>query len=1103
MTLEVQKKYGVNEEQAMALDLGTSIALRAGAGSGKTRVLTKRFMRLLLEEPNIDLDRILAITFTRKAATEMKDRVRQELSERIADCVNNDDKNRLNRFRMFVTMAHIDTIHGFCAKLLKDNYVHAGIDPNFEVMEEVDVTIKLNELAEQAVKNYIEDPGNDDQVVKVLEGYGSGLFIKGSLSQGLVEVYKSIRGKESDPSRIRPYDDGPEEVKALQIMGCSLLARLHKAYQEYKARVNKLDFNDLENMAADILLDSSVQKCCQERFQYIMIDEFQDVNPLQKQVIDRLIGDETAIKPGSLFIVGDHKQSIYGFRGADNSVFEEMCEKIDNYGGLRYLRNCYRSTQTIIKTVNDIFRNLMDDFQELNYPDLNTRQEKEVELISWSKDDFKEDKQPTRWDKAKKLLPDDERGDELAASLRAEYSEQVLQSKKDFQGDIIAARIKQLTDEGFDYSDIAIIMRSRANLTRIEISLSRYEIPYCVLGGLGFWDRQEVVEIMALYRLVFNPEDRLALFTVFRSPLIGFSDDLVLAYSSLWSSNRNLSITGICDMLMKSAGDDRWIVQRAARVFKILLPLDGVENASELIRSIINYTGYKDILLALPLGEKKFRNLEKLVRIIDDFESKGTYGARELPSYIDTIKELGTLDGEARLDTEDSNAVKILTIHAAKGLEFPAVIIPDMDAALDRMAKQARPLFLFEPEYGVIGASSANTEESADSISLYQQIINERVTRDLTESRRLFYVATTRAKDFLAMVGEEQEVKDENNLNSFMRQLIWSSNKSGIPATIKKVKASDLTRITAARNSYPPDSFTENEILVNLILTEDRSEHFPILASVPAACQGTVSITRWLKFNECPRAYYYSYIAGLKAIDTFESETEEIQEGENPMVISAAETGTMVHALLEEVEVDFTHPPEMNNILTLLQANTADPSIKEYLENYVLIEKDYRAQVHGRWLKTLKEYYFRVPIDEHLSLSGIIDRIDLFENNGQLEARIIDYKTSRIISIEQSEERASIYRDQLLAYAYAANNLPLLDGQKPVVASANLYFLHNGQRISIDLSHGVQKEFLNKLIEATPWLLGIKEISEYTCSSHRCSWCDFQAICDNNEPIQV
>jgi ATP-dependent helicase/nuclease subunit A len=242
--------------------------------------------------------------------------------------------------------------------------------------------------------------------------------------------------------------------------------------------------------------------------------------------------------------------------------------------------------------------------------------------------------------------------------------------------------------------------------------------------------------------------------------------------------------------------EDQWVVERVATVFDSLLHMGGLLNGLELMNKIIEVTAYDEILTALPQGEKKLRNIEKLMRIVEKFDNKGLYSARELLSYLETLKEHSGLSGEAFLDNEDSDAVKILTIHASKGLEFEAVLLPNMDRLLNSQAKRDKPLFFPDEQKGLIAMGldeKLKFDENANPE--YRELYEQKLLRELEDSRRLFYVATTRAKKYLALIGEKQEVGEEEEIeaqNSFMKQLLWAMNKTGSVEEIALIDATSL-----------------------------------------------------------------------------------------------------------------------------------------------------------------------------------------------------------------------------------------------------------------------------------------------------------------------
>ena len=1175
---DICERYGVNQEQARALDISASIAVRAGAGSGKTRVLTRRFIRLLLEDPHADIDSIVAITFTRKAAAEMKDRIRRELSDRIIKCSDPYEKRRLSTLRMRMAGANIDTIHGFCAKLLRENFAYLGIDPNFNVMDEIDRDMALSRIADEVIREFVGDPQNA-RVVEVIAQRQPVSFFTRNLKEGIlsaframvergctpedlrssIEVAKGCQAEEHvDGSGIQSYEaygeargphesaddvrgefdgcrpgesfggaagnllsqgpghmgqcgreDGAEGAEAdivpiLEEAGLRLIERLYEDYSRYKDRENMLDFNDLELYAFRLLSNPHIRSCYHRKFSAIMVDEFQDLNPLQKKILDLLTHVDGRIPPGRLFIVGDYKQSIYGFRGSDYRVFEEGCKQISEHGGrVERLSNCYRSTRTIIDFVNGAFKHLLDPYEPLKYPEQAGEEgydEPKVELITWDKDDFKQAKPRTRWDMVKGLLSSENSVEQLKAALEGEYGDAVSAGKKDYQGDVIAAAIHRLVSRGFDYGDIAILLRSRSSLAQVERALTNHGIPYCVLGGIGFWSRQEVMDILALYRLVFHLNDRLALFTVLRSPIFGFSDDLLLQLAGFIKENgmEHAGADKVMEAFLQAfQHEEALVVQRAASILKEVSGLGGITNAAELFDRLVELTGYDEILLALPYGEKKLRNLEKLLGIVERFEDKGIYTARDFLVYVDAVSRSSDREEEASLDSEDSNAVKILTIHASKGLEFRAVLIPDMDQQLDAQAKKNKPLFLLDEHDHLVAIGIDDEGKFDESLNpAYAEIFNRRLLAELEESRRLFYVAATRARKYLGLIGQRQDLDEEGvpeKLNSFMKQLMWAARQSGTLAGMAEVKAEDL--MDGLTECQDKSQGVFKGVNVDGIFVSD-------LKPLDATREGSISVSAWLKYKSCPRRFYLENILDLKQdrqvfIDELLEEGIDEWAGETAPV----DLGINAHLLLREVDV-----ASLSALKTEMLTQFADElgidirhdvsAYKGYLQGLRSIEEQRAKEVRGQLVDSLREYAFRVPIEGNLYFSGIVDRIDIYREEGRLRATVIDYKTNRVSSAAEARDKAAYYYDQLVCYSWALDKVLYYRGESVAVDEAVIYFLNAGQAIRVPLDKEYADEVINRMKAESPALLGMKPFYEYKFKkSEACALCPVRRFC--------
>lgn len=1131
----VQEEYGVNEEQARSLNIDMNIALRAGAGSGKTRVLTKRFIRMFIENKDLTLDQVVAITFTKKAATEMKDRIRKELNGWIIRTTAPEEKRRLEDLKLQLTNAFIDTIHSFCGRLIKEYYIELGIDPMFKIIEEVDKKVALLSIADRVIEDWISDPYNKEALDAILESTGVG-FLESTFKSGVLELVDEMRSKGYIFGAIKEVtllhlDEKDDRARQIVTLCLEMVEEIISRYEQYKDEENLLDFNDLELTALKMLDNNQTRQAIQTQFKVFMIDEFQDVNPLQKKIMDRLVYVDGGIPSGRLFIVGDHKQSIYGFRGSDYKVFEQACEEIMSNGCVEFLHNCYRSTNTIINGVNKIFSKLLKPYEPLKYPDLKKSiKENKIELITWNKEDILEVKAITRWEASKGFLGDEKDVDNLKEALYRRYKEQIKINKKDIQGKIVAGAIHSLIQRGYQYQDIAILLRSRTSLQEIESALITNKIPYCVLGGIGFWDRFEIKDILGLYKLIFYSGDHLTLFSVLRSPIFGFTDDLLVAFAKFIVETQDQSIDELMKTFLCEADEASYpLIERAAYCFETLLPLDGILNAVDLFKAILELTDYENILLALPEGEKKYRNLEKLIQLVEEFERKGIYRACDLVSYMEEMKNASAFDNEASLDTEDSDAVKLLTIHASKGLEFKCVLIPDMDTSVDAMAKKHKPLFFVDEKIGIITEA-----EEPDEDDLYNMYDDAKLKRELEDSRRIFYVAATRAEEYLGFIGQYQGDKIEDAIeeqNSFMRQLLWS-----IGDGIEEIQNIHGTSIMSKLRYQPNETQDFTDILKALKVTEGESELK--LKPYYSLAEGNLNISAWLKYKDCPRYYYLTQLIGLKAEEVFTKEEnefsndedvlrkreDELREGEEvfgkkedefgkyedvvatikdeALSLYAGQLGTAFHSILEKADLLHYSKEAFNQYF---DEKTKDN--KFYIQNQVFFEKAKegfhaiqakRASVNkGKLVALYPEFGYRVALKEGLYLNGFIDCLEVYEDQGDYYAVIVDYKTNYIENVDKLYEKAAYYEEQLLSYAWAIEQIPFYNGKHIKVKESLIYFLTSGELVTIEITKEKMDEVVEKLKASSPWLLGEKAFEDYRPSSGEiCKWCEVKGLCE-------
>lgn len=1110
----IRERYDLNEEQARALDISSSMAVKAGAGSGKTRVLTQRFMRLLLENPDMDLENIVAITFTRKAAAEMKDRIRRELSKRIDQSSDMAEKKRLSDLRMRMSAANIDTIHGFCARLLRENFALLGLDPQFKVMDEAEAELALSQIADDVILKFL-DQHRDSQEVRLIAQRLSVSFFTDELKIGVISAFKALRGKgwepkgEVDGGQSNREKQGDDLTSALEEVGRQLITALYEEYSRYKDTENVLDFNDLEILTLKLLQNPGVRDHCFEKFAAIMVDEFQDLNPLQKRILDLLVKKDGRIPPGRLFIVGDIKQSIYGFRGSDYTIFNDACKEIVESGGKEVsLKTCHRSSRTIIGFVNKVFSNILEYYEDIEPWDESQNREYQVELITWSYREQKEADLKNRWETAKKLLGEEESNQKLESVLEEDYGTQLLTSSKDYKkAEVVGKAVKRLLSRGFKYGDIAVLLRSRTSLVQIERALTTFGIPYCILGGIGFWEAAEVIDMLSLYRLAFYPGDKLALFSALRSPIFGFSDDLLVQFAQFirnyGGSKHDLS--GIFEgFINEIKGEELWIVKRAADVFKKISQQGGLLNAAQLLDLLIRITGYDHILAALPYGERKLRNVEKLMQIAREFEEQGSHSARRFLDYVNALKNSAVREQEAVLDSEDSDAVKILTIHASKGLEFRAVLLPDMDSEVDFQTKRDKPLYLVDEGCNLVAIGmDENGKFSEKANPEYQRLFQKKLECEIEESKRLFYVAATRAREYLGLIVQIDAKSNKgklDKLNTFMKQLTWSLQKCGTIEEMAEIDAGELVGHDDEQvQTYKRVMDSMRNIIaaekVKGISTDER--YMRALSRCQPAIGGVISISSWMRYMSCPRKFYIEEIAGIKSPDSLYASSYYDEYVEGPSDCDFAQLGIMVHQILKEIDViNFSQAGFLSDEgLAGIDGATRARCLK-CIEGFWEIENRERQRWSGRVICSLKEHSFMVPLRQGLYFSGVVDRIDIYEDGERLKARLIDYKTNRIYNQADVEQKRDYYARQLLSYAWALNRFLVYQGRKVDVAQALLYFLDGPIAVEIPIDEESMAALVERLMDVAPAILGCRPFDEYPKGDGKaCQWCGVKEFC--------
>ncbi|HEY7018932.1 MAG TPA: UvrD-helicase domain-containing protein, partial [Gaiellaceae bacterium] len=666
-----------NLEQLRAIEEPGVVFVSAGAGTGKTTVIVERFCRAVCER-GFDVDSILVITYTERAAGELRGRIRRRLQE-------------LGRHELArdLDAAWISTIHGFCHRLLKAHPFAAGIDPRFRVLDDSQGRVIRGEAFRSALEDFC---GTDEARLRLLAAYGgrrlrrmltgvhetlcsSGLELRieapgePRLQERVDELLAAARAAgEEGALRFLETPPGPEGLLDLSDLGSAeldeprraveqaalealaardreqlqeLLLAFDAAYREAKDRESALDFEDLQLLARELLRENDeIRERESWRFRSIMVDEFQDTNRLQCDLID-LLSEGPA--PPERFFVGDEFQSIYGFRHADVQVFRERREQ--SGGGLALTRN-YRSRPEVLAAVNHLFG-----------------------------DDFGDGFQPLA---ASGEFPDPVFGHpvELLLTDKASYAGTGIHWRRG-EARHIARRVHELVESGAaSPGEIVLLFAAGTNAEWYEEELRRLGLPTYRATGRGYFGQQQVVDLLAYLRLLQNRYDDEAFLTILASPFVGVSNDALVLIRR--AAGRRPVFTGIERSLPVDLEESDVRLLRAFRQrYERLVAASTRVSLERLCEQIVAEYDYDLAVLAQWDGRRRYANLRKLARLARSYESLRGSDIEGFVRFVRAQEAVGAKELEAVAVEEGADAVRLLTIHAAKGLEFEVVIVAD------------------------------------------------------------------------------------------------------------------------------------------------------------------------------------------------------------------------------------------------------------------------------------------------------------------------------------------------------------------------------------------------------------------------------------------
>lgn len=1012
--------YELNEQQLTAVEAGGEVFVSAGAGTGKTAVLVERVVRAVTER-GLDVDSILVITYTRRAAGELRTRIRAALA----------DRGRHDLARA-LDGAWISTIHGFCARLLRAHPLAAGLDPRFRELDEAQAAVLRSEAFGDALAEFCA--GDDPQRLELLATYGSD-----RLRRMLTSVYETLRaaGRELDLAvAARPeLTERVEELRAaatalaadpdateaqgqaaaelleqlerdrrpdrLMSLGgfrargdrasgyCEALAAVEQAaldeaaardrallqelltlfaarYAEAKARESALDFEDLQLEARDLLRSQpELREREQARFRSILVDEFQDTNRLQTEIVDLLRKPDT-----ELFFVGDEFQSIYGFRHADVQVFRERREAV---GQPLSLTLNYRSRPEVLAAVNELFSaHFGGEFQELaaaaEFPDPVFGHP--VELLVTDKESYQDS--GVHW----------RRGEARA----------------------VARRVRELVDTGAaSPGEIVLLFAAGTDAEWYEDELRRAGLPTYRATGKGYFGQQQVVDLLMYLRLLQNRYDDTALLSVLASPFVGVSND-ALALLRRAASRRPL-FCGLEHSLPPGLAERDERLMRAFRQrYDRLVEAMPRLSLERLCEQIVAAHDYDLAVLAQWDGRRRYANMRKLARLARSYEELRGPDVEGFVRFVAEQEAVGARELEAVAEEEGADAVRLLTIHAAKGLEFKVVIVAD--AGRDRVPPSPDEILaLPDGRFGfrVADPVTAKRRGAFD----YEAVKEARQEAERAERLRLYYVAMTRAKERLIVSGSVDFGSERENPTpiAWVLDRLAADEELGqagdAPVELARGDARLLVRLDRFQPEPAqdePEPEEEGQLALFTALEEiaalPAAPELPPLVALPEPPLHRVrrlSFTSLSLFEQCAYKYFARYGLGM---------SERPVEVEGGVERSGTEIGSAVHALLEEIDLAAPAVPELD-----------DELVHGFVAAYCESELARRvAALEGME----KERHFTFEHDGVL-VHGFIDAFYLRDGR----ALVVDYKTNALGEASPDEVVEEDYRLQRLVYALA------------------------------------------------------------------------------------
>lgn len=1117
-----QQIENLNDTQKKAVEISCNAVIAAGAGSGKTKVLASRFLHLLTQK-KIPVDEILALTFTRKAAAEMRTRIYSTLME----TEEPEAKEAAGEF----FSARIETIDSFCASICRDACRTYGVTPDFTIDDEA-----ISQAAEKKALEFILANRNSDAVRSMLKKFAlkdlpAKLFVEimknySSISSPLdfeeimktqlkktkeyfvstakrinsliedlrsfdeqknsstwnelqealqadcsppdisdrneiVTFIKHCAGINNVPNRINVIKGTKKELaeemeKLLPLANYilnkniieetfGLLSEFQEIFNDEKRKSGVLTFRDVSMMAVDALKnDKTLRNFYKNSFRNIMIDEFQDNNSIQRDLLYLISEDDAkSLKTGAdvpearnltenkLFFVGDEKQSIYLFRGADVSVFRKLKNDLGNSSEMPQLSVNYRTEKELLETFNTIFPHIFPASTESN-----PAPEYEAEFIPVDAAISTAGCTP---------------GFEILLAAEENFKDEKTNymDKTDTEADEVALRIKKLVDEGFPvrnesrpgstrpctYNDIAILFRSTAKQRHFERHLRNYGIPYQSEAVSGLFADAPANDIYAFLRLALNPEDTYSYMTALHSPFVAADDEtftrILLARAE--SKDSDCEFNGPF-----SEEDLRYVSPSCTERFKraSVLYNDIKKNmdklpVTELVSKLWYEYGYRYNLVCEP----DLLHYAEIYDYLFELARQADAQSLSLAEFLDKLEEKnisGEKFDEIDIPAGRKGGVHLMTVHKSKGLEFPVVFIVDAGNK-GRTETNDKP-FYFSNENQVTINTEAPEElkniKNAGGNFFYNEAQKENNAKRKAEIRRLLYVAVTRAEIKIFVSGnfslKVKEPVEEERTEEQLRKILEDQFSQETKQDPSKVSFFDLLLPAVIKAGEKSRGIKIREILPR---QERKSKKDSKRESAGFSYGPEPVIYKPQEQKRYTASTLHEITGGTDTTAQAYDTDAHAEDFFDKYDIDPAEFGSYVHAVIES---GFTGKPAR------IPAEIRGEAQK--LADRFFASETGIAAKNASWRKIEYGFLSKIKtngIPDNSIISGKMDLI--FESNGDLF--IVDYKTDRM-------ENPEIHRPQLRLYAEAAERMFRQEFPgakiKPI-----LYYLRTGNTVEI------------------------------------------------------